>query len=177
MKPHAHGIIDDLNAVLGHPLYPLGVAVQRLEEERSLLMEEWEELAVLTRSIVRHRNSRSHTGEIRWVTEKAGTFREDLHEHAAWVKEQLEPMLERAIGDASARLDELQAIIRRSEAMLDRFIAALAGAASDPKRGREISEHLMQAARAFEELFALEGEILNELWARTGADGVEAERL
>lgn len=171
MKPHAHGIFDDLNAVLGHPLYPLGDAVQRLQEERSLLMEEWNELAVLTRSIIRHRNSRFHADEIRWLTEKTAAFGEDMREHAAWAEEQLGPMLERALDDAGGRLDDLHALVRLAQKRLEQYCAALAAAASDPARGREIPDHLLQAARAFEDIFRLEGELLDELWERTGANG------
>lgn len=171
MKPHAHGIIDELNAVLGHPLYPLGNAVQRLQEERSLLMEEWNELAVLTRSIIRHRNSRFHGDEIRWLKEKTEVFRDDLREHADWAEEQLRPLLERALDDATGRIDDLHAMIRQAENRLEQHIAILAAAAADPVRGREIPEHLLQAARAFDRLFRLEGELLDELWARTDADG------
>jgi len=171
VKLHAHGIRDELNAVLGHPLYPLGEAVQRLQEERSLLMEEWNELFVLTRSIIRHRNSRSHEGEIRWLKEKAEDFREDLRCHAAWAEEQLRPLLERALDNASGRPDDLQAVIRSAEDGLEQFIAVFGAAASDPVRVREISERLPRAARAFDGLFRLEGELLDELWARTDADG------
>ena len=168
MKPHAHGIIDELNAVLGHPLYPLGDAVQRMQEERSLLMEEWNELAVLTRSFVRHRNTRSQEGEIRWLAAKAEEFRGDLREHAAWAEEQLRPMLERALDNASGRLDDLQAMIRRAEDGLGHYIAALAEAASDPACVREIPGSLERAARALDGLFRLEGGILDELWDCTG---------
>jgi hypothetical protein len=171
VKPHAHGIIDDLNAVLGHPLYPLGDAVQRLQEERSLLMEEWNELAVLTRSIIRHRSSRFHGDELRWLMEKTGAFRNDLREHAAWTEEQLRPMLERVLDDAAGRLDDLHAAIRRLENRLDDFCGGLAAAASDPDRGREIPDLLLQAARACDGLFRLEERLLDELWERTGSDG------
>jgi len=170
VKPHAHGILDELNAVLGHPLYPLGEAVQRMQEERSLLMEEWNELAVLTRSIFRHRNARSHEGEIRWLSEKAGDLLKDLRGHAAWAEEQLRPLLERALDEGSERMDDLQAMIRRAEDGLERFIACLA--AAEPVRGREISGHLAGAARAFDGLFCLEGELLDALWPRTDEDGV-----
>lgn len=171
VKPHANGIFNDLDAVLGHPLYPLGDAVQRLQEERSLLMEEWNELAVLTRSIIRHRNSRFQEDEIRWLTEKAGAFRDDVREHAAWAEEQLRPMLERALDDAAGRPDDLHAMIRLAQNRLEQYCAALAAAADDPDRGRDIPDHLMRAARAFDGIFRLEGELLDALWERAGADG------
>lgn len=171
MKPHAHGIIDDLNAVLGHPLYPLGDAMQRLQEERSLLMEEWNELAVLSRSILRHRNSRFHEDEIRWLMEKAGDFREDLREHAAWTEKQLGPLLEQALEAAASLLDDLHAAIRLAENRLDWYLAGLANAASEPERGREIPDQLLQAGRAFDALFRLEERLLDDLWERTGSDG------
>jgi len=169
VKPHTHGIHDDLNAILGHPLYPLGEAVQRLQEELSLLMEEWNELAALTRSIYRRRHSRFVGDEFGWLLEKTGPFREDVREHAAWAEEQLRPLLERVIGDASGRLDDLDAMIRRAENRLERFQAGLAAASSDPERVRDIPEALLKTSRAFEGLFRLEGELLDELWESTDA--------
>lgn len=167
MKPHAHGIHDDLNAVLGHPLYPLGEAVQRLQDERSLLMEEWNELTVLTRSICRHRHLRFAGDAFDWLLEKIGVFRDDVREHAAWAEEQLRPLLERAIGDGSVRIDDLDAMFRRAESRLEQFRAGLAAASSDPARAREIPELLLKTTRAFETLFRLEGELLDELWEGT----------
>lgn len=167
MRSHMNNLNDDLVAVIGHPLYPLGDAVQRLQEEHSLLVEELYELAAIARSVSRNRNTRFGEDKLRWLIDKAAAYREDLRRHADWKLQVLSPMLEQLLTDAPSLLDELHMEYLRAEACLERFFAEAEAAIHSPEHVYGLAEHLLQASRVLGYHFHLEEELLDAVWQQT----------
>ncbi|NOU91770.1 hemerythrin domain-containing protein [Paenibacillus sp. LMG 31456] len=170
MKEH---MSTTLFTTIGHPLYELNEAVQRLEEEHVFLQEQLSELYGKAKAIGLNEDVINWGGALRDLRNNAAAFQRDLEGHMNWEEEAMFPMIAWYFGEELQQFTLMEQEHELAELFIDAYLEAVEGIVKpvDGMEAREMASYLLQAHAILNNHFRKEKEIITAMTDRSNNYG------
>lgn len=168
-----HIPMNTLFKSIGHPLYELNEAVQKLEDEHTLLQEGLTELYEAAEAIGRDEDIVNWVEALREIKRKAASFQKELEAHSTWEEEIMFPMIAWYFNEELEQFTLMEQEHELAEQFIHAFLEAVDGIVKPVFReeARLMASYLLQAYPILNHHFRKEQEIITAMADRSNAYG------